>query len=127
MCCAESTRVPSQSNTNRSNRLPIAYRAWRTRGFQRSQKTSQIGWEWSFHNGGLIGLRVAKLDPGSVEEHPLESGTRQHLVEREVAVFVIARDREADVRQLHPDLVSAASQQIRLEQRIARQAQRPPK
>src|SRR5215471_4323347 len=117
MCCAESTRVPSQSNTKRSNRLPIAFGVLRT-GVERIQKPSQVDWKWSFHHGGLIGLRVAELDPGRVKEHPLESGARQRLIEREVAVLVVTRDGKAEVGELHTDLMCAASQQFRFEECI---------
>src|SRR5262245_29362058 len=69
---------------------------------------------------------MPELDPGGVQEHPSESGAWQRLVERKIAVFFVPRDGETDVGELHPDLMRAPGQQLRLEERVTRQARHPP-
>lgn len=57
-------------------------------------------------------------EPERVEEQPLErTFLPEALVEREIAVFVVAEDGMADARQVHADLVHASGAELELEQR----------
>ena len=52
-----------------------------------------------------------------VQEHALESLPCELAVPREVAVLVVAGEREAEMREMHTNLVRTSRAQLRLEQR----------
>src|SRR5882672_9428049 len=111
MAAAESINVPSQSNTSKSNCLGNA----RFPCFQRIEKFPQIGRQWRLYCHGAATLRMMDHGPRSMQKHPLESLFRQLLVECEVAIFVVPRDRETHMRKVHADLVRAPGLQLGLE------------
>ena len=53
---------------------------------------------------------------GGVQEHPLQSLLHQPLVEFEIAVFVVPRDRKPEMRGMHANLMGAPGLQFRLQQ-----------
>src|SRR5262249_6786504 len=52
-----------------------------------------------------------------VEKQAREAALRELAVAREISVLLVARDREAQVRQVNPDLVRSAGEKVRREQR----------
>jgi hypothetical protein len=44
-----------------------------------------------------------------MEEHPVQTKTAHRFVELRVAVALVARDRVAEMRRVHADLMSPAS------------------
>ena len=69
--------------------------------------------------------RMREADPVRVQEHPLEPLARERLVPREVAVLVVAGEREAEVRQMDADLVGASGVELGVEQADRRIGVRP--
>src|SRR5882762_2803877 len=65
------------------------------------------------------GKRMRELQFPGVQEHALQSLLHQTSVELEVAVLVITRDRKSEVSEMHADLVGAAGQQLRRQQRVS--------
>src|SRR5256885_8247920 len=53
-----------------------------------------------------------------VQKHALEALLRQSPVELEVAVLIIARDRKSEVGEMDADLMGAAGQKLRRQQRV---------
>jgi hypothetical protein len=52
-----------------------------------------------------------------VQKHPLQPAAAHRLIEFSIAVFFVPRDRMADVRCVHADLVCTAGVNVRLDQR----------
>ena len=48
-----------------------------------------------------------------VEKQAREAALRELAVAREISVLLVARDREAQVRQVNPDLVRSAGEKVR--------------
>src|SRR5688572_27989646 len=115
MHAAESMSVPSQSNTRRSKRRGIGC------GY-RFQKFGEVARERRLVRHACARLRMREAEPIRVQEHALQSLPRELLVQIEVAVLVVARDRKAEVREMYPDLVRAAGLQFRFEQAVSGEA-----
>ena len=63
---------------------------------------------------------MAEAQLPGMKEHPRQTLLRERLVPGEVAVLVVAGEREAEVRQVDADLVRAAGAELGLEQRQRR-------
>src|SRR6185503_12749481 len=59
--------------------------------------------------------RMLEGQPPGMQEEPLHALACQRAVEFEIAVFVVAQDREPRVREVHPDLVRASGHEAQLE------------
>src|SRR5258708_22037815 len=53
-----------------------------------------------------------------MQEHPLEPFLAKGLVEREVAILVVAQHRMAEVGEVHADLVRAPGEELGFEQAV---------
>lgn len=69
------------------------------------QEIGQSRGRWRFESDLPTVGRVRQADFPSVQKHPFQALTGQRLVEIEMAVLVIADDRETEVRQVHTNLV----------------------
>src|SRR4030065_2285484 len=85
---AESIRVPSQSKINRSNCLGI---------LQVIQESGQFGRQRRLNQHALAGNGMLEAQLGGVQGHPLQSLLHPPLVEFEIAVFVVLRDRRPEM------------------------------
>src|SRR5687767_15151465 len=111
MHAAESISVPSQSKTRRSKRLGISCN-------NRLEKCGQVLCERCFVCHALTRLRMRDAEPGRMQKHALQSLARKPLVQIEVSVLVVPRDRKPEMREMYPDLVGAAGFQFRFEQAV---------
>ena len=64
------------------------------------------------------GKRMSELQLPRVQEHALQALLRQSSVELEVAVLAVTRDRKSEVGEVDADLMGAAGQQLRRQQRV---------
>src|SRR4029079_18403977 len=106
---AESIRVPSQSNTSKSNRLGMRSRDIRKKLLKLQRKRRAEGYRSLAH-----GMRDGQF--ARVQKHPLQTAPRERPIELEVAVFVVAGDWITQMSKMNADLVSAAGLELRLEQ-----------
>src|SRR5690606_5564036 len=112
MAAAESISVPSQSNTIRSKRSAMAL----LRCAQPIDEALQLLRQRRLDGQGLARQRVGELQLRRMQEHALQPLAFEPLVEREVTVLGVTAQREAQMRQMHADLVSAAGFELDLEQ-----------
>src|SRR6266540_6865832 len=89
-----------------------------TSGRQGVQETSQRLGQWGAKLHRVPRKRMLELQLERVQEHALQALLRQRAVELEVAVLVITRDRKSEVAEMDADLMSAAGQQLRRQQRV---------
>src|SRR2546423_2902852 len=61
-----------------------------------------------------------------VEEHALQAELAQLPIEREIAVFLVAEHRMAQVREVHADLVRAAGEELGFEEAETLAARKAP-
>src|SRR5438093_11020987 len=64
------------------------------------------------------GKRMPERQFARVQEHALQALFRQSPVELEVAVLVVTRDRKSEVGEVDADLMGAAGQELRRQQRV---------
>ena len=63
----------------------------------------------------LAARRMPERQLPRVQEHPLEAFARENAIPREVAVFVVARERVTDVCKMHANLVRSPGLQFGFE------------
>src|SRR4051794_8642396 len=97
---AESMSVPSQSKTMRSNRLGIGC-------IQPLDESGELRRERRFESDCRGRNRMSHRQPARVKKHALQALARERLVQIDIAVLVVARDRMSDMREMYPDLVGA--------------------
>src|SRR5258705_12308594 len=112
MAAAESISVPSQSKTSKSNFLVAGLFTRVEAGKESLQFWGQRRLE--LEHGPGHGMHDHGLQ--RVQEHALQSLPGEQLVEREVAVLVISRNRMLEMREMHADLVCAAGFKLGLDQ-----------
>src|SRR5690242_14875238 len=128
MIAVESASVPSQSKTSSRNRRAGAGPASgiaAVSGLERGNEARQILRQRRLEVEAARPYRMRHAEAPGVEEHALQASLRQRLVPGEVAVLVVARQREAEVREVHPDLVGAARVELRFQQAHRRLGLRP--
>ena len=61
---------------------------------------------------------MPERDARGVQKHALQAAARKLLVQFEIAVLVVAGNRKAEVRKVHPDLVRAAGLEFRPQEAV---------
>src|SRR5689334_7805618 len=112
ICEAESTTVPSQSNTNRSKRLGMRRAHRRRRRCGGDQELFQVLGERRFDGDRLTAERMDEAHALSVQEHALQPLLCEGLVQREVSIFIVAYDWKSQVGEVHSNLMSAAGHEL---------------
>src|SRR3954452_12899471 len=120
MCAAESISVPSQSNTRTSYRPDITCLSPLDHSLQGSKESLQFRGKRCLYAYRLRTSGMAELQACCVQEHALESLLSQTFVSFQIPVLVIARNRKADMRQMHPDLMRTPGLQFGIQQAIHR-------
>src|SRR5712675_1496811 len=85
---------------------------------QRLEKARQIFRKRCMQFQCFPGERMREFQFPGVQEHALQALLRQGPVELEVAVLVIARDRKSEMGEMDADLMGAAGQELRRQQRV---------
>src|SRR5688572_31510476 len=116
MAAAESINVPSQSNTSRSKREPMVLT--RFLGVERRNEGLQFLGQRRFERETRSRLRMRDNRLRRVQEHALQSLAGEVLVERKVAVLVIAGDRKAQMGEMDPYLMCPAGLQLGFEEAV---------
>src|SRR5688572_7506653 len=112
IAAGESITVPSQSNT--ISRYLILDASLEVRIHELLHIRGQLGLEPHL----LPGQRVRKGKTTGVQEKPAHALLCQSAVELEVAVLVVADDRVAGVRKVHPNLMRPAREKRHLEEAV---------
>src|SRR5574338_499728 len=110
---AESMRVPSQSNTTRSNCLAIVPLLIH---FQIGEVVRQFLSQGRLQGDLPVSQGMAEAQARGMEEHAPQALPFQFLVAGEVAVLVVATQGEALVGEMHPNLMGAAGLEFHLHQ-----------
>ena len=121
MIAVESASVPSQSNTMSRNRRGAASAIGTGARRRRDVSgTSEVGGQRRGTSISRPSAGCANADAARCRNIRFRPSFASALIPREVAVLVVAGEREAEMREMHADLVRAARQQLRLEQRERR-------
>src|SRR5947208_294091 len=105
MIAVESASVPSQSNTSRRNRRAAASAigASADGGIEAPDELLEIVGQRGFDHQILAGQRVPEVEAMRVQEHALEARFRELPVPAEIAILVVAGEREAEMGEMDPD------------------------
>ena len=127
MSAVESASVPSQSNTRSRNRRGAASAIGT--GVNVAVETCQVRAEIGGQRRGDHDLpavrRMREADAVRMQKHPFEALLREGAIPGEVAVLVVAGERESEMREMDADLVRTARQELGVEKRERRQMSGP--
>src|SRR6185369_3310339 len=119
MIAVESASVPSQSKTTkRYRRGPRSIGSGTRESIEARDVRSELRRKRRLDGHFAAIHRMRKADPARVQEHPLQPVARERLVPCEIAVLVVARERESDVCEMNADLMRATGLELRLQQRL---------
>src|SRR5690606_25066724 len=101
IAAAESIKVPSQSNTTKSNCCGIFL-------FIYFNKSSKLRRQRRMQFKAFFGKRMAQFQRRCVQEHALQTVAHQAAVQLEIAIFFVAQNGIAQMGQMDSDLVRAS-------------------